>query len=232
LDIAQLQKAIEAHPKLLDSPALKRAIQDVEVQEANERLRPVVVAMQAAIDQCQAEGTLKGVDIPRLKYLAVEVAEDGKTYQVVIRATLPKAKRTGTGGGTSSKVTSGTWKDAGFVSFHVKGQSFGKPIDAIVAAGGQKLETSENYWRVILGKDFSALPIEVEMKDAKGNAERFSLTDSTFRERLGVPLTNGNATPKAEEANGTAPTPEATPKAETPATETKATPAAKAGKQN
>jgi len=158
----ELLKVLQSHPELLEGPIMNKLLGEVEKKEAESALQGVATKIKEAILAANAEGVIKGEDLPKVELLRIRYDQESKDpVQVVIAARGSK----GSGG---PGVTSNAWEAAGFVKFQVKGRDFTQPTEAIEAAGGKLKTYSENYWRVILSKTYINLPIKAVFKNGQG----------------------------------------------------------------
>jgi hypothetical protein len=193
LTLDRLQKAIADNPDILNNRALAGAVAEAEAEEAKQELAPFVKALDAFITKSQADGKLTGKAVEHLPLVSFELERDEKTeaikgVKVIVSAVATKR------GSSGPKISSNTWKAAGFQTFIVNGSEVAKPKDAIVAAGGKPRkvksgknagqDANENYWRVILdnGDDgFVNLPIKVRVAKESGDTETIGLKDMKAR---------------------------------------------------
>jgi hypothetical protein len=159
---------LKAHPEVLESPGVAKALEKAELAEADKKMQPLLDDIKAVLDKAIASGRLATEDMEKARFINVEVVEtdQGKEFAVSLKSRATRGSRKGSGAGVTG-VTQQTWRDKNFRAFMIGSELYNKPREAIRAAGGNfrvKADgspVSENYWRVILYDEYVALPIRV-----------------------------------------------------------------------
>jgi hypothetical protein len=181
--ISTLMEMLNEDPDAASDPAVAKAIASLEAKRANRKFAPTQQALAKEVRKLIANGTVPADSLDMLDLLRIQILRtesgDFKDIEVIVAARKTAGSRAAKGEGSTVKVSQQLAKDSGFQAFVVGNKEFGKPIDAILAAGGEKrkkedgTEVSENYWRVIFENGYLKLPIQVRRHDEIVDRETF-----------------------------------------------------------